>query len=396
MTTGTGTGSGTETWLGTETGGGNGDDTGGKERAQQAASTAADEGKHVAGVVAEETKSVAGEAKDHARNLVSEARSQLQGQVDDQSRQQKDMLVGTLSTFGNDLASMAHNGSGLAADVAHQVAERASSLSRHLDAREPSELLDDVRRFARQRPGTFLLGALAAGVIVGRLARGTKDAIDAAEGAQDFSPRRTAVDPQCSRHHVGARQPRSADPADPAATTRPAATGYSSPPIGTGCRAPQRPGRRGADGISHPAQPTGLHAWSTRSGRRGRGDDRSLGQIVSDLSGDLSTLMKQEVELAKVELKSEVGKVGKGAGMLGGAGLSGWFVLLFLSLALMFLLDNWLPIEAAALITTGVWAVIGAVLALIGRKQLQQANPQLPKTQETLKEDVQWAKAQKS
>jgi uncharacterized membrane protein YqjE len=125
-------------------------------------------------------------------------------------------------------------------------------------------------------------------------------------------------------------------------------------------------------------------------------DDRSLGQVFSELSSDLSTLMKQEVALAKVELKDEVSKVGKGAGMFGGAGLAGWFVLLFLSLALLFMLDNWLPIEAAALITTGVWAVIAAVLALVGRKQLQQANPQLPKTQESLKEDVQWAKAQKS
>jgi uncharacterized membrane protein YqjE len=149
--------------------------------------------------------------------------------------------------------------------------------------------------------------------------------------------------------------------------------------------------------MSHAAQPAAGTHGSTAIGSTGPdGDDRSLGQVVSDLSGDLSTLMKQEIELAKVELKSEVGKVGKGAGMLGGAGLAGWFVLLFLSLALMFLLDNWLPVEAAALITTGVWAVIAAVLALIGRKQLQQANPQLPKTQETLKEDVQWAKAQKS
>ena len=150
--------------------------------------------------------------------------------------------------------------------------------------------------------------------------------------------------------------------------------------------------------MSHPAQPTaGSTHDSTAIGSTGPdGDDRSLGQVVSDLSGDLSTLMKQEIELAKVELKSEVGKVGKGAGMLGGAGLAGWFVLLFLSLGLMFLLDNWLPIEAAALITTGVWAIIAAVLALVGRKQLQRANPQLPKTQDTLKEDVQWAKAQKS
>ncbi|QIG45746.1 phage holin family protein [Nocardioides anomalus] len=106
--------------------------------------------------------------------------------------------------------------------------------------------------------------------------------------------------------------------------------------------------------------------------------------------------MKQEVELAKVELKEEVGKVGKGAGMLGGAGVAGHFALLFLSLALMFLLDDWLPIEIGALITFGVWAVIAAVLALIGRRELQAANPQLPQTQQTIKEDVQWARAQKS
>ena len=272
MTTGTGTGSGTETWLGTETGGGNGDDAGSKERAQHAASTAADEGKHVAGVVAEETKSVAGEAKDHARNLVSEARSQLQGQVDDQSRQQKDMLVGTLSTFGDDLASMAQNGSGLAADVAHQVAERASSLSRHLDGREPSELLDDVRRFARQRPGTFLLGALAAGVVVGTAGSRHEGRYRRRRGPQDAqvhdAPR---SDPQCSRHHVGARQPRSADPAaHRCAARRPPATRRLR--SGPSCRAPRRPGRR--EGRRHEPPSTtdaGLTHGSMRSGRRGRG-----------------------------------------------------------------------------------------------------------------------------
>ena len=150
--------------------------------------------------------------------------------------------------------------------------------------------------------------------------------------------------------------------------------------------------------MSHPAQPTaGPAQGSTTIGSpRSDGDDRSLGQVVSDLSSDLSTLMKQEVELAKVELKAEVAKAGKGAGMLGGAGLAGWFVLLFLSLALMFLLDNWLPVEVAALITTALWAIVAGVLAVLGRKRLQEANPQLPKTQETLKEDVQWARAQKS
>jgi uncharacterized membrane protein YqjE len=125
-------------------------------------------------------------------------------------------------------------------------------------------------------------------------------------------------------------------------------------------------------------------------------DDRSLGEVVSDLSTDVSTLMKQELQLAKVELKEEATRAGKGAGMLGGAGLAGWFVLLFLSLALTFLLDDWMPVEVAALITAGVWAVVAAVLAAVGRKELRQANPQLPRTQQTLKEDVQWARAQKS
>jgi uncharacterized membrane protein YqjE len=128
----------------------------------------------------------------------------------------------------------------------------------------------------------------------------------------------------------------------------------------------------------------------------GSPDERSLGQIVSDVSNDFATLMKQEVELAKVELKQEMTKAAKGAGMLGGAGLSGWFVLLFLSLALVFLLDNWLPVEVAALLTALLWAVIAAVLAAVGRKKLKEANPELPKTQQTLKEDVQWARAQRN
>jgi uncharacterized membrane protein YqjE len=128
----------------------------------------------------------------------------------------------------------------------------------------------------------------------------------------------------------------------------------------------------------------------------GQTDERSIGEVVSDLGANLSTLLKQEVELAKAEVKAEVTKVGKGAGMLGGAGFAGWFVLLFLTLAFMFLLDDWLPIEAAALIAAAVWGVVAAVLAVLGRKELHEAEPQLPTTQQTLKEDVQWARAQKS
>ena len=72
-------------------------------------------------------------------------------------------------------------------------------------------------------------------------------------------------------------------------------------------------------------------------------DPRSLGEIVSDISTDLTTLIKQEMDLAKVELKQEVAQAGKGAGMLGGAGVAGHLVLVFLSLAMTFLL----PLELA-------------------------------------------------
>jgi uncharacterized membrane protein YqjE len=125
-------------------------------------------------------------------------------------------------------------------------------------------------------------------------------------------------------------------------------------------------------------------------------DQRSLGDIVSDVAADLSNLLKQEVDLAKTELKQEAAKAGKGAGMLGGAGVAGHLVLVFVSLTLMFLLDNWMPLEVAALLVTAVWAVAALVLGLAGKKALQHTNPQLPETQQTLKEDAAWARAQKS
>ena len=125
------------------------------------------------------------------------------------------------------------------------------------------------------------------------------------------------------------------------------------------------------------------------------GETRSVGEIVGDISADLSTLMRQEMDLAKNELRQEVSKLGKGAGMFGGAGLAGFFTLLFLSLTVTWLLDNWMPLELAALIVALVWGVVAAVLALRGRSEIKDAQPQLPVTQQTLKEDARWAKTQK-
>jgi uncharacterized membrane protein YqjE len=123
---------------------------------------------------------------------------------------------------------------------------------------------------------------------------------------------------------------------------------------------------------------------------------RSLGEIVGDITQDLTTLVRQEMNLATSEMKQEVAKVGKGVGMFGGAGAFGYLALIFLGLTLTWLLDNWMPVELAALIVTLIWAGIAAALALKGRQEMKDANPALPVTQQTLKEDAQWAQTLKN
>ncbi|MFP5365712.1 MAG: phage holin family protein [Actinomycetes bacterium] len=116
-----------------------------------------------------------------------------------------------------------------------------------------------------------------------------------------------------------------------------------------------------------------------------KADNASLGELLGDVTRDLSTLMRQEVELAKAELKQSATKAGKGSGMLGGAGVAGHFVLIFLSLALMFALGALMPLGWAAVIVAVLWGIIAAVLAAMGRKELKQIKG-LPQTGETLSE----------
>jgi hypothetical protein len=116
-----------------------------------------------------------------------------------------------------------------------------------------------------------------------------------------------------------------------------------------------------------------------------KADNSSLGELLGEVTRDLSTLMRQEVELAKAEAKQSATKAGKGAGMLGGAGVAGHFVLIFLSLALMFALGALMPLGWAAVIVAVIWGIIAAVLASIGRKELKQIKG-LPQTGETLSE----------
>jgi putative superfamily III holin-X len=112
--------------------------------------------------------------------------------------------------------------------------------------------------------------------------------------------------------------------------------------------------------------------------------DRSLGELISEVTGDLSTLMRQELELAKAELQQSAARAGKGAGMLGGAGLAGYFVLLFLSIALWWAIGAGTGLGWSALIVAAIWAVIAAILYAAGRNSLKSVRG-IPKTADTVK-----------
>src|SRR3954447_6565496 len=120
--------------------------------------------------------------------------------------------------------------------------------------------------------------------------------------------------------------------------------------------------------------------------------ETSIGELIGDISDDLSTLFRKEVELAKAEVRQEAGKAGKAAGMLGAAGFAGYLTVLLLTFALVFALGNVMDLGWAALIVAAIWAIVGAVLYTTGRQRLRTVSPMPRQTVETIKEDAQWLK----
>ncbi|HEV7210639.1 MAG TPA: phage holin family protein [Blastococcus sp.] len=112
----------------------------------------------------------------------------------------------------------------------------------------------------------------------------------------------------------------------------------------------------------------------------------SVGELIGEVTKDLSTLLRQELELAKVEVKAEAKKAGQGAGLFGAAGFAGYMVLMFLSFALWWALENVMDAGLAALIVAVLWGVIGAVTYSMGRTKFQQVNPKPERTVETLQQ----------
>jgi Putative Actinobacterial Holin-X, holin superfamily III len=121
--------------------------------------------------------------------------------------------------------------------------------------------------------------------------------------------------------------------------------------------------------------------------------ERSLGELFGKLSTELTTLIRQELELARAELTQKGKQVGKGAGLLGGGGVIALLAGGALTAAIIAALDLAMATWLAALIVAVVYGAVAAVLALQGKARVQEATPPVPEqTVDTVKEDVAWAK----
>jgi small-conductance mechanosensitive channel len=120
--------------------------------------------------------------------------------------------------------------------------------------------------------------------------------------------------------------------------------------------------------------------------------DRSLGELIGEITSDLSTLMRKEIDLAKAEIREEAVKAGKAAGMLGGGAFLGYLCAVVLTFAAVFGLAHVIDIALAAVAVGVGLALIALVLVKTGQKKLRSVEPKPERTLETLKEDAQWAR----
>jgi hypothetical protein len=228
-----------------------------KQEAGQVASTAAESGQRVAGTAKDQGQRVASEAADQARNLVHETRSQIR----EQAGSQQQRAAGSLRQIGDELQSMAGRSeqSGVGAQLVQQASQRVQDIAGWLDSRDPEGLLDDVRSFARRRPGAFLLGAAVAGLAAGRL---TRAGVDQARQSSSTDPWERAT--------TSGQDSSGLAPA--AATARGASAGAVGYPTGG------EPGSPEGTAVSPTTPPTyGTTAGGTTTGSTVGGEHRAPG-----------------------------------------------------------------------------------------------------------------------
>jgi hypothetical protein len=205
-----------------------------KDEAKGVAQDAVQGGKQTAETAKEQAGEVAGEAMSQARTLVTEARQQLTSQG---SAQQEKAASG-LHSLADELTGMVNgegSQSGLAAELATQASDRIRGVASWLESREPADLLTDVRRFARQRPGVFLLSAAAIGFLGGRMTRSI--AAESSDSGPSYGGGQYATTGVATGYPAPTTL--TEDPYDtPTAVdvppVSPNASGYSTPPMSTG------------------------------------------------------------------------------------------------------------------------------------------------------------------
>jgi uncharacterized membrane protein YqjE len=124
--------------------------------------------------------------------------------------------------------------------------------------------------------------------------------------------------------------------------------------------------------------------------------DKPVGELVADMTSQVTALLRKEVEMAVVELRDEMKQAAKAGGMLGGAALNGYFALVFASFAVAWLLDRKLPRPLAFGLVAFMHGAAAATLLKLGHDEMKQVDPVPTQTVETLKENIDWAKAQTS
>jgi uncharacterized membrane protein YqjE len=137
------------------------------------------------------------------------------------------------------------------------------------------------------------------------------------------------------------------------------------------------------------------HVSESASRAPARDEDQSIGEILSEVVSDVTRLFRQEVDLAKAELRQEATKAGQAGGMLAGAAIAVLLTTVMVSLALAALLDEVMHPALAALIVGVLWAVVGAVLYRTGRERLRSVSPVPRQTVESVKEDAEWLRNRK-
>lgn len=167
-----------------------------KHEAADLADTATTQAKDVLGTAKDEAASVVGEAKTQVKDLYAQTTRELK----EQANTQQQRLAGGLRSVSDELGSMASNseGSGVASDLVQQVAGRLSGAASWLGDRDPASVVTEVKRFARRKPGVFILGAAITGVVVGRLTRALASNHSSDEGTASAGSGSPSVAPPVS------------------------------------------------------------------------------------------------------------------------------------------------------------------------------------------------------